>query len=52
MTSSKNPAPNQTLYRDSKTGQTTTKEYAKTHPATTERERVHNPQLPAAPRKK
>lgn len=32
--------PKKTIYRDSKTGQITTKEYAQKHPVSTEKERV------------
>ena len=32
--------PKKTIYRDSKTGEITTEEYAKKHPDTTEKERV------------
>ena len=37
------PKPNRTIYRDSVTGEITTKEYAEKHPRTTEKERVYVP---------
>jgi hypothetical protein len=45
----KKPIPNQVLYRDSDTGRIVERDYAIQHPKTTERERVHNPQLPPVP---
>lgn len=46
------PAPNQTIHRSSETGRIVKPDHARRHPDTTERERVHNPQLPPAPPKK
>jgi hypothetical protein len=38
------------IYRDSKTGQITTQQYAQRHPATTERQHVYVP-APKTPKK-
>jgi len=52
MSSTKNPPKNQTTYRDSGTGQFVPKDYANSHPKTTERERYHNPAFPNPPKSK